>query len=230
MKTIQEMTDSEILKLTGDELENLIKITYADNGIKLLSVPEKPALLELPKPTLKFFKVGGYYFKDSEVASQIASLMQDGYNDSYESSYKMKYPRKLSEGYFCIVPEMLYEESVCHEWSKKLLEQKQLEEIYEKQKKDYDSNYNAGSNIRQEIHDTYYAIVEKYRNLNQLRNEYKAYLELAGQDKDIAIKFLRKAYVINEFELQYIIDESWLEVPTILPVKLPETEIKEDVS
>ena len=55
MKTINELSEVEILALTSEEIEGMIKYKMAEEGVKLLKKPEEPDYHKIPDPDKTVF-------------------------------------------------------------------------------------------------------------------------------------------------------------------------------
>lgn len=67
MKGITEMTEQEILALTEEDVQKLIKLRMMEEGIKIMDKPEVPELFEIEPADLKVFTIPffeGYAFTD----------------------------------------------------------------------------------------------------------------------------------------------------------------------
>lgn len=53
MKGITEMTEQEILALTEEDVQKLIKLRMMEEGIKIMDKPEVPELFEIEPADLK---------------------------------------------------------------------------------------------------------------------------------------------------------------------------------
>lgn len=57
MKGITEMTEQEILALTEEDVQKLIKLRMMEEGIKIMDKPEVPELFEIEPADLKVFTI-----------------------------------------------------------------------------------------------------------------------------------------------------------------------------
>lgn len=75
MKGITEMTEQEILALTEEDVQKLIKLRMMEEGIKIMDKPEVPELFEIEPADLKTFTIPffeDYAFTDMEEANAVA--------------------------------------------------------------------------------------------------------------------------------------------------------------
>ena len=75
MKGFTEMTEQEILALTEEDVQKLIKLRMMEEGIKIMDKPEVPELFEIEPADLKTFTIPffeDYAFTDMEEANAVA--------------------------------------------------------------------------------------------------------------------------------------------------------------
>ena len=80
MKGITEMTEQEILALTEEDVQKLIKLRMMEEGIKIMDKPEVPELFEIEPADLKVFTIPffeGYAFTDMEEANAVAEVLRN---------------------------------------------------------------------------------------------------------------------------------------------------------
>lgn len=80
MKGITEMTEQEILALTEEDVQKLIKLRMMEEGIKIMDKPEVPELFEIEPADLKTFTIPffeGYAFTDMEEANAVAEALRN---------------------------------------------------------------------------------------------------------------------------------------------------------
>lgn len=205
MKKIHEMTDQEILALDSEALENLVKVRYAEEGVKLMSLPT-PIEKKEYKGDLKFYEVNGVYFKTFEDAEIFAAAMRPSYKLEYvRNNYSLKFAVPVGEFETKIDTVMLFSEDFANTISHEKKRYDEAVDAYKTAKQEYDTNYNEAQWIRDEIYGKYDETRAKYSRLNDLRARYQEYLSLAENNPEIAISFLTKAYGSLEVdELEYI--------------------------
>ena len=80
MKGITEMTEQEILALTEEDVQKLIKLRMMEEGIKIMDKPEVPELFEIEPADLKTFTIPffeDYAFTDMEEANAVAEALRN---------------------------------------------------------------------------------------------------------------------------------------------------------
>lgn len=205
MKNINQMTDQEVLALTTDDLNNLITIRYAEEGVKLLEAP-KPVEKKDYQGDSEFYEIHQIYFKTYEEAEILKAAMKSGFKQKYLGrNYSMYGFETVSEYDLNIDTKFLFSEEYARTIGKEKEAYEKMQEVYTKAKEEYDTNYNAAEWIREEVWNKFNEVQAKHRRLEDLKAKYVQYLSLAENNPEIALKFLVKAYgELNEEELTYI--------------------------
>lgn len=215
MKQITEMTEQEILSLTDEQLENLIKYGMAEEGIKILDRPKEPKYFEVPAGDVIAYKVGGFdkLFidqKDAQSASEfILSLKKNLREDSYGKHYSLKFLTSDNYGFENIgnvQPLKFYSRELIEKIEGNYSTNESLKKAYEKSLKEYNENYESAEFIREEIYDRFREVQDKYRNMEHLLNTYTGYLNIAEGNSEIAMNFLKKAYTVDAEAESYIVN------------------------
>jgi hypothetical protein len=213
MKKITEMTEPEILALKQEDLEKLVKLAMAEEGIKIVSCPEEPEYRKLPEKDITVYTVGNYsYFKDIKEAQKIAdmlstmSFMEYSYN---YSDYSNRYYENVEKRVYTIGTEKGYSKKVWVNAEDDIRHNKELKDQYETAKKEYDESIKLASSIKSEIFDTYNDVVRKYNRLDKFcRNFKNDYLPLFSQfenNEELAMIAMNKAFNLNADEQEYIL-------------------------
>lgn len=211
MKYITGMTHQEILALTDEEIERMIKVKMAEEGIKILSPPEEPKYGVIQDADTSVFVsditgfVGMHTFEGLEEILKI--IMDVGYSKvEYDYSNEINrvedFPSYANP--FTISTKKIYSSELYSKVKSTVSDNNKLKKIYEKELKDYEDNLSSAEWIREEVH----GAVDKARRIQCEKEEmirrYKEYLELAGGDQLIAMRFLKKAYTVNQSTERYI--------------------------
>lgn len=211
MKRFYELSEEEILALEYDALEKYVKRECAEEGVKF---SEEPKMGELPKkPSSNFenvFCVIGFhdlYFKDKEEAESTAALL-----NSLESRVKVDY-YQYEEKYYTEHDHKRYsvgdvsvttrEEAIELQNYKKEKErvEKEFREVHDR----WCEEMEKYESIKKPIIDRWEEIQNKHNTMNNHLYRVKhEYLELANNDLDIALNFLKKAYSIDVETETYI--------------------------
>ena len=79
MKNISEMTEQEIIALSDEDVQKMIKLRMMEEGIKLLDKPKVPELFEIEPADTQYFSIpllDGFAFTDIEEATKVAEILK----------------------------------------------------------------------------------------------------------------------------------------------------------
>lgn len=212
MKKINELTEQEILALTEEQINTMIRFEAAEQGIKLLPHPTRPTYKAIPTPTKKVYSLSGLYsiaFSDISIPQQIQEIIKSAterFSIEYENDfYSYKYMKKSSAKVDEIKIDEVYEESQIESVLADLKGNADLKKQYDSALTDYNENQGGIDAISKEIYDVIWAIREKYDTLSRYCSLYKNdYLPLANNDKKVAMNFLIKAYGLTPEQQDYV--------------------------
>lgn len=223
MKKINELTEQEILNLSSEEIDKMVKFRMAEEGIKFIDYPEKPKYHEVSKPTTK-----AYYchllgpnlsFTDIkelysvlEVINGCKSICSVYSNYDLPEGHKNYMKTKVenaswsNESPDTITPITVYTHKEYSEIKEKLKENAKNKTEFQAKVKEYDGAINDAQWVRDEVMDRVNKVVSKYDKLNTyiycFNNEY---LPLADNNEEIAMKFLDKAYSLTKEQQEYVL-------------------------
>jgi hypothetical protein len=215
MTPITEMTEQEILALTTADLDRLVQLRMAEEGIKLLQAPTEPTYADVPAPDVTVYDVGclDSVVDDRETALTIAEVIGQGKTHlrslSYGRDYKTQYLGSGAESAAYQAGEFkakkVYSWSLWQSVSKTIEDNAKLKETYEKGLKEYRDATNEAAWVREEIYGRFDDVCAKYAKLERLRDTFAEYLKLADGDQETALKFMDKAYSLTEDEKEYVL-------------------------
>ena len=196
-KRYNELTDKEILKCTKEDIEKLIELECAIEGVKIVDKPEEIVKPDIER-NMQVFKVMGVLVRTREEAEIIAKAVQQvetyKVHYDYEINYNDRYLEKDSEGVDCSIIVENYPDK------KSLDEVKEKLKRYDKEKKLYDdlkAEYDSARDKRLNIADIIWKHIDKVQSAERERirmvEEYKKYVILANSE-EIAKRFLCNAY------------------------------------
>lgn len=216
MKNITELSEKEILALTSEELEGMVKLEMANEGIKILTRPTEPIYEPLPAKTQTIYEVTGftYQFHNEKTAEELSKAIrkvaeETCATDYNYSQYDVKWVKQL-ESYTkdtlgAVKPLQLYTKNEAIEASEVKQRNDNTKKEYEAELSEYNTAKDASSEIRDRIFGRYYEVQKKYYDFNVLTERYNEYLSIADGNKDMAMKFLKKAYLVSDEAEDYII-------------------------
>ncbi len=207
MKHIQDMSDEEILKLNQEDINNLIQLRYAEEGVKLMQPPVEPTK-HVFEPDLKRYEVNDIYFLTFEDAAAFVAAMRKGEETSYEwkvgSEYK--YLKELNSYRTDIKEVGVFSKEKYLQVKDQLTLDTQAQENYKQMKKEYEECLENSAWIREEVNGRVQEVWDRHNRLEDLRRQFTTYLKLAEGNTDIAINFLTKAYgELSADDLAYIV-------------------------
>jgi hypothetical protein len=223
MKKIDELTEQEILNLSAEEIDKMIKLRMAEEGIKFTEYPTKPEYHEVIKPTTK-----AYYcnllgkklsFTDMEELIKVLGVLSDcktlcSIDDNYELPEGNKYFLKAkveNAGYSsdpsdAITPVTTYTYKEYVEIKDLLNENLKTKKEYEAKLKEYTTAVNDAKWVKEEIWERINEVNSKYSQLDTYMCRFKnEYLPLADDNEEIAMKFLNKAYSLDQEQQEYVL-------------------------
>ena len=206
MKKITEMTEQEILALTEEDVQKIIKLRMMEEGIKIMDKPQVPELFEIAPADVQIFTIpilDGFAFTDMEEVTKVAEVLQN-----VNSLRKVDYDwNKLGSDYkyltkkeryafrgdsdFDVQSGWVYSNELYAKIADFAVQNKAMKEQAEKDKKEYESQLQVRS---------------KYIRLNDLTRRFAIdYFPLSDNNEDMAIRFMTKAYSLTEEEKEYIL-------------------------
>lgn len=199
MKTnINEMSEQEVLSLTNDQIDWLIRYACAEEGIRHLPEPVKPETFK-PEYDAEVYEVNGMYFATVEAAEEIKQVLNDVshemrklyYDWRNSSSYKYVSEESFTfsvEKVKCFTPARY--EKISGEIQRLEAEKRKYEALL----KEYKQEQEKASCVKQSIYD----VIESHRTKAYIRekscNDYREYLKLANGNVETARRFFEKAY------------------------------------
>lgn len=222
IKLIDDYTKKEILALKTEDVERIIKITLANEGIKLPKAPIEPNYTEVPAPDKKMYFITGFslFFEKREPAEEIVKILRENFSQLKKTTYRhfdagaeiTEMFESLSEDWtyrkgpssIIIEEKYTYSTELYQQVKDKMDRNKELKKIYNQEKEEYDKASTEAAATIDYV----------WNKVNEVRNEqdekdrklrhFKEYLELAENNVDIAWKFMRKAYTVSQDEEDYI--------------------------
>ena len=210
MKGFTEMTDQEILALTEEDVQKLIKLRMMEEGIKIMDKPKIPELFEIEPADIQYFSIpllDGF----AEILKSAKSLRKVDYDwNKLGSDYKFL---KKSEKYkfngnsdFDIISGWAYSDELYAKISNFAAQNKVMKEQAAKDQKEYDEKMQEASGIISEISGWVKEVKVKYERLNRLTYKFATdYYPLSDHNEDMAMKFMAKAYSFTDKEKEYIL-------------------------
>ena len=222
MKKINEMTEQEILALSDQDVQNMIKFRMMEEGIKIIDKPKKPELFEIDPADQKIYVIpilDGYAFIDFAEAQKVAEALQKAKSfrkvtcDWNKLGSNFKYLEKKDRytfndaGDFGVSEIRVYSNELYANIVDFAVQNKAMIGQVEKDEKAYNEAYAAASDITIEIRKRVTDVREKVARLELLTQKFADdYYPLSDNNEKMAIKFMSKAYSLSEDEEKYIVE------------------------
>ena len=196
MLRFTEMTDAELLALTETELEELIDLECAYEGIPPLPPkPEEPIKPANLRPDTSLFHFDDIYITDPEEARRAEELFR-----SFTSIVKLEWFAGASYARYIGAPTIAELKTMEVYTEKAYLAAKADLERFDEETKAFNEQnklYREISNRREDLNDRIrqrrYDLEERAYRLERHQAEFARYLHLAGGDRAIAETFFRNA-------------------------------------
>jgi len=198
-KRLIELTNKEIMELKEEGIQDLIDLECAVLGIK---ISERPEEIETPKieNDIEAFQIGDMYFKTEEEAQRVydaiksTKVFRQDYN--YETGDEWKYLNESHTfgGDLMLTKAGFLSEKKLETYANELKKYKAKKEDFDKKLSDWRGEEEKRGKVENKVMNYIDGIWEKENEKKRMLKQYKKYLKLAGEDKEIAKKFLCDAY------------------------------------
>lgn len=187
MKKISEITEQEILALSEQDIQNMIKFRMMEEGIKVIDKPKKPELFEIEPADQKVYIIpvlDGYAFTDFAEAQKVADALREAKSfrkvdyDWNKLGSNFKYLEKKdrytynNEGDFSISEISVYSSKLYANIVDFAAQNKAMEKQVEKDMAEYDNAYVAASDITLEIRSRISEVREKHERVERLMHSF----------------------------------------------------------
>ena len=199
LRRFKDYNEKELLDLTASEVEDLISLECAFEGIALKM--EEPGSFkdeEMVIPKVTAYRIGEITFLNLELAEKILQIYNQEkiYYATYsDSNYTCKYLEKITPEHYRKPKIEVMEVILPEVWETIKEEQKVLHkkrEALKKQKEIYDNWKEEKRQIQEPIWNTLTAIREKEKEKQNCVQLFEKYLEMAKGDFEIAMTFYEK--------------------------------------
>jgi hypothetical protein len=210
MKTnINEMTHEEIIALTPEQLDWLVKYRCAENGVKNLPRPVQPEAF-IPDFDYVVYEAGGFYFTCQDEAAQFCDFLNSSetivkLDYDWQTGSHYKYSNPLADNdLYPISPRKCFSREKYATLKGKLQDVEKEKTEYKKQLEEWEKNEKEVACSRDEVMHVYDDHMRQECLLKQHIANFRYYKELSNGDAEIAEKFFRKAYSVNNDDLEKI--------------------------
>lgn len=197
---ITEMRDEDIVALTEEQLDMLIKIECMEQGVPLEPLPPELNCFELPKGSLAY-KVKGteFWFEDRADAENIAKAIQAVAHKRRQQKYDWRtgYDIEWLENYeqdVGVEEKTFYDKLQVQDKEAFLAKRKTLKEQYEADKKKYETSREKVRKVSDQIYSVYYEARKENERVKRYKSMFQEYLSMAEGNHNKARMFFDKAY------------------------------------
>jgi len=207
MKTYKDYTDDELMALDDDQLDMLIDLQCAINGVPLLPIEPEPVNIDLPPTDAQVYEVAGFYFKERESADRIMEAINKEVRVDVTYDWQLSDRTEYIQGYAStganITAKDVYSNDLYDETKAKRAKLKAMKDLYDKQRGDFDSIKSQREESASEVFRSVYKAREERENKIIAHQRYDRYVKLANGDANLANKFFADAY---PNDTHYILD------------------------
>lgn len=201
MKRYFDYSDEELYEMKGEEIEELIDLECAIEGIKLVNMPKLPEDIST-KPSVDVYTFDNYSSTDRSVVEGIRdmvfALMERGDLITLDYDYRTgSYDHKFTKTVKSVgdIGHMkAYSPDEYEKITFEISAYKARKQAYDKAFSEYKEESKKMAECRERVMTHYYSAVDKISILNNLKMVYQNYLKLSCGDATIAWNFLEKAY------------------------------------
>lgn len=218
MKNWTELTDYELAALEDREIDKIRQLILAEEGIPtVVNEPVKPEI-ENPKKDLTIYVIkgisGSIAFTDINEAIEVVEILKRcktigllRYGSEYNYFAKgseLSYNGEHNEITF--ESQGVYSEELEKSIRNKYDDNKRKKENYEVELSNYNELLAAQEKATKDFYNALYEARETVQRRENLKHQFQdTYLVLAENNKEIAMKFLKKAYTISAEDEYYIL-------------------------
>lgn len=202
MKRLNEMTREELANLADEDMNALLSIECAFEGVRQL--PPKPTQEEtvIPERDKVMYSISKLSFLDKKAVEEILEIVEkytvvsDEYSNKVGYDYKYAKPVKKDNKYDYphIIETEIYSKSRFMELHTDIKLKNEDKKAKEADLHLYEEIHKERETIYCDISNAVYMAKRYFENIKQYSNNFKHYLEIAKGDFDIAKGFFEKAY------------------------------------
>lgn len=220
MKTIDEMTEQEILALTDEQVEKMKKLVLAENGVQFPEKPKHVELFDIEDEDMAVYNIpllGDMCFANRDEAERVLQLLSEcgslGFieNDYQAQADYFRHEKKrkycaYNENELSITTKRAYSIELYNKIKDFSKQNKKMQEQLEKDLQAYNKAMERNIELTSGIEDRIREVRSKYRRLDGFKRKFdEEYLPLADGDRDMAIRFMAKAYNLTDEEKEYVL-------------------------
>lgn len=209
MKRINDLSVSELAKMSDDDFAKLVKWELICKGIPI-NMPEKPKSPDKfnIKPISKAYKIDklSCYFKDRDEAIRVMDFLNNAKRYSLDNNWSISPVRKhsFSPDSKCSLSE---DDVYLKEDVDKLIDKNNSEECkkYDKDLELYEDIVSKYNDAISELRNRRSEAIREDKRLNNLLQLFRDEYYPLAQDENTAIEYFKKAFVLSKEDEAYIL-------------------------
>ena len=195
MKRLEEYTNEELATLTDEQEKDLIDLECAHEGIRLLPELSPKPKFEKPGPDMTAYHIEDIYLLDMDEANDVLAYINSKKSivtRNYHCYEEYKIRPATAPLTMSTVTGFSDEHHAKVKYERERI--KNLEDSWDEEKSKYDEILKSRQDVSKKVQDACQSARTEKSQINALLNEYRRYLKLAMNEKEIAQNFLREAH------------------------------------
>lgn len=199
-KKVGELEHEEIVKLTEEQVDDLVDLECAEQGVTLTEKPEKPNALKVDsEPDLSVYEIAGLALTEPGPAAEIAALVKKHRECLVDSSYDYScgYSHKHAGDFtdkIEVTPGHILSWQKYQEIKGDLQVAEETKGDFDKELSAWTKAYDKRTKIRKDILMTVHKHKEAEDDYQRYMQVMKRYMELSNGDNTVARKFFEEAH------------------------------------
>lgn len=209
---IDDLTDEQVLALSEEDLQRLVRYRMAEEGIKILDRPVEPVWEELPVPDVTVWAVGDFEFTDHRSAEVVAETVTDlagartntGYDYSAGGYGSALHVLPVRDTEAAVARKRAYSPEAWAVHKDALGQQATAKKEFRDRLREFEDAERQAEGVREEVYGRHTEVLATHERRQALVARYAEYLDLAEGQPTVAMAFLRKAYLADDADLAYL--------------------------
>lgn len=197
MRRYTELTDTELLALTDEQIKDFIDMECMIGGVALL--PDEPAPPQTvdASPDITVYVVSGERFREKADAQKVADLMNSLVRlESYYLTGRYDYsgpqgvkPATEPSDTVSIREERYWSPDLYNKHKVEIAAAAEAKKRYDKARKEYDEIAGERAHIAEKVNSAISTAFEKKENREEVERTFARYLDLSGGNRAQALSF-----------------------------------------
>jgi len=214
MQRYWDLSEKERAELSDADMSAYEKIELMERGLVVPPEPEYEDVVEVVIPTYKVYKLtyNSRYnglpilFKELETAEEAAAALRGGMTHETDYNTGKSFVKAIEE--ISITTETVCEETDINKSRSALAEAKAARSRNDIKRREYQDAVSKLSEALTEMRNDRYECQGILQRLTKMKAVWEDYVKTCGGDRNVAYKFLRKAYDLEDIEQM----REWLDV------------------